>query len=271
MRYPKYPQQHQPRVFDTSFDYKTDTPAQTKPDPDSDSQLLRWDNELLWSKELPSEDVFAPKVTSRTKEYLIFTDANTERHCYGSDAITTSYTAWIKAKRPRSRALVNAIEGLTPAQKIRYLNPPYTIGSAMIWPLRSKDLPTMNTARGRRLLIADRIDLTLESIRRHYANEPGSPLADVTTAYKDFFELFGTFKGFVDFFHFQDLIVAGSDYQGIEYFLKPNNFKRSGTPATTLEYIEYRENVLAFIEKRSERMAKWVKENHLEIEVRHSD
>lgn len=34
MRYPKYPQRHLPRVFDTSFDYKTDTPR-TKPDPDS--------------------------------------------------------------------------------------------------------------------------------------------------------------------------------------------------------------------------------------------
>ena len=145
----------------------------------------------------------------------------------------------------------------------------------MIWPLRSKDLPTMNTARGSRLLIADRIDLTLECIRRHYTGEPDSPLADVTTAYKDFFELFGQreqgFKGFVEFFHFQDLIAPGSDYQKIEYFLEPNNFKHSGTPATTLEYIEYRENVLAFIKKRSGRMAKWVNENHRETEVRHSD
>lgn len=40
------------RVFDTSFDYKTDTPAKTRPDPDKDSQRLRLDHELLWTKEL---------------------------------------------------------------------------------------------------------------------------------------------------------------------------------------------------------------------------
>ncbi|WP_285660655.1 DUF6994 family protein [Paenarthrobacter ureafaciens] len=270
MRNPKYPQQHQPRVFDTSFDYKTDTPSRTNPDADKDSQLLRWDHELLWSKELPSEDGFAQKVTTRRSEYLIFTDAKKERHCYGSDAITSSYTTWVKEKNPRSRALVDAIAGLDDEQRARYLNPPYTIGSAMIWPVRTKDYWTMNRARGASMLIADRMDLTLECIRRHYAEEPGSPLAKATTAYKDFFELFVDFKGFVEFFHFQDLIVPGSDHQEIEYFLKPNNFERSGTPATTLEYIEYRENVLAFIEQRSERMANWVTKNHSEIEVRHN-
>lgn len=145
----------------------------------------------------------------------------------------------------------------------------------MIWPVRTTDYWTMNRARGARLVIADRMDLTLECIRRHYTGEPDSPLADVTTAYKDFFELFGQreqgFKGFVEFFHFQDLIAPGSEDQESEYFLKPNKFKRSGTPATTPEYIEYRENVLAFIKKRSERMAKWVKENHAEIGVRHPE
>jgi hypothetical protein len=73
--------QHLTRVFDTSFDYKTDT-LRTKPGPDSGSQLLRWDHELLWTKELPSGDIFAPKVTPRMSQYLIFSDANTERYCY---------------------------------------------------------------------------------------------------------------------------------------------------------------------------------------------
>jgi hypothetical protein len=260
------------RVFDTSFDYKTDTPSPTNPDADKDSQKLRADHELLWTKELPlSRDIFAAKVTTRRSEYLIFTDTKEERHCYGSDAITSSYTTWVKEKNPKSRALVDAIAGLDDKQRGRYLHPPYTIGSAMIWPVRTKDYWTLNRARGARPLIADRMDLTLECIRRHYAEEPGSPLADATTAYKDFFELFVDFKGFVEFFHFEDLIEPGSDYQEIEYFLKPNNFKRSGTPATTLEYIEYREKVLAFIDKRSKRMATWVMEHHPEIEVRHSD
>lgn len=71
----------------------------------------------------------------------------------------------------------------------------------------------------------------------------------------------------MEFFHFQDLITPGSDYQEIEYFLEPNGFRRSGTPATRDEYVEYRDNVLAFIEQRTERMAKWALENHSDIEV----
>lgn len=31
-------------------------------------------------------------------------------------------------------------------QKSRYPNPPHTIGSSMIWPVRKKDQPTMNMA-----------------------------------------------------------------------------------------------------------------------------
>jgi hypothetical protein len=269
LRYPKYPQKHLPRVFDTSFDYKTDTPSGTDPDPDSDSQLLRWDHELLWSKELPSGVLFAPKVTTRKSEYLIFTDVDEKGHCYGSDAITSYYTTWLKERNPKSKALVEAIAGLTDDQKSVYLNPPYTIGSAMIWPLRTKDLPSMNTARGLRMSVADRMDLTLDCIRRHYTGEPGSALADVTDAYKDFFELFGQreqgFIGFVDFFHLQDLVTP--DYTEVRFYLPFKSFEHSGVPATTQEYVAYRNATLEFIAVRKRRMAEWVTEHHPEIEV----
>jgi len=211
LRYPKYPQQHLPRVFDTSFDYKTDT-SRTKPDPDSGSQLLRWDHELLWTKELRPGVLFAPKVTPRKSEYLIFTDANEERHCYGSDAITSSYTG-----RSSPASLATAMADLNQCQKSRYLDPPYTIGSTMIWPVRRTDSPTMNQARGfgpSGRLIGDRMDLTLECIRRHSSTESENPPAGALkdayadffaaiNSYRDFFALFGGFREFVDFFHFQ--------------------------------------------------------------------
>jgi hypothetical protein len=248
--------------FDISFDYKTDNPRTNKPDADRDSQKLRSDHELLWTKELPTGVLFAPSISSaRKNEYLIFTDADNKRHCYGSDAITSSYTTWSKPK-----SLVNAIADLDKDQRSRFLNPPYTIGSSMIWPVRKADRPTINQARGLRLKVADRIDLTLECIRRHYAGEPKSPLADVINAYKEFFELFQDFKGFVDFFHFQDLVTP--EYDRIQLFLPCNIFEPSGPPATTDEYVTYREATLDFIAKRGQRMADWVTENHPEIEVR---
>ncbi|MEF3120514.1 DUF6994 family protein [Kocuria flava] len=250
------------RVFDTTFDYKTDKPAKSRPDPDRDSPRLRLDHELLWSKELNSGVLFVPRPPSRRRDgYLIVTDGSGTRHWYGSDAITSSYSTWLRPK-----ALVNAIAGLDEDQRSRYLNPPYTIGSSMIWPVRSKDPTTMNRARGLRLSVGDRMDLTLECIRRHYTGEPGSPLADVTDAYADFFALFEGFQEFVDFFHFQDLVTH--DYDRVEFYLPFDDFERSGTPATTDEYVTHREKTLEFIEGRNRRMAEWVIEHHPEIEVR---
>ena len=261
------------RVFDTSFDYKTDksrkakrgnagglppdSPSVTQElgDPDSNSLRLRADHELLWTKKLNSGALFAPSASAaRWNEYLIYTDESGTRHCYGSDAITSSYTTWM---RPQS--LVDAIAGLNDEQRARYLNPPYTIGSAMIWPVRKQDQPTMNQARGLRPAVADRMDLTLECIRRHYAGEPGSPLADVTNAYSDFFKLFDGFQEFVEFFHFQDLVTP--DYDEVQFYLPFDNFERPGTPLTTEEFVTYREATLQFIVGRERRMLRWVLEN----------
>ncbi|MGY3319604.1 DUF6994 family protein [Arthrobacter sp. TE12232] len=254
------------RVFDTSFDYKTDESRKAKRgksgglgDPDANSVRLRADHELLWTKRLNSGALFAPSASAaRWNEYLIYTDDSGARHCYGSDAITSSYTG-----RSNPKSLADAMSGLNEEQRARYLYPPYTIGSAMIWPVRAKDKPTMNQARGLRHSIADRMDLTLECIRRHYAGEPESPLADVINAYKDFFELFDGFVEFVDFFHLQDLVTP--DYKDIRFFVPFEGFEPSGVPA---DYVTYREATLEFIAARNRRMAKWVTENHPNIEVR---
>lgn len=65
--------------------------------------------------------------SAHRNEFLIFTDASTARYCYGSDTITNSYISWSRPKR-----LVDAIAGLSEQQKFRFLEPLYTIGSAMI-------------------------------------------------------------------------------------------------------------------------------------------
>ena len=51
----------------------------------------------------------------------------------------------------------------------------YSIGSMIIFPVH---VNSMNQRRGMNILIADRWDLTLECIRRHYAGEE-SPLTKV--------------------------------------------------------------------------------------------
>lgn len=251
----------QQRVFDTTFNYKTDGPARTRPDADRDSLKLRADHELLWTKQAPTGVQFFPAApAARRKGYLIATDPTTgEMSWYGSDTITSSYTSWL---RPKS--LAKAIADLDDTQQTRYLNPPYTIGSAMIWPVSKKHPYTMNRARVRRQ-IADRMDLTLECIRRHYAQDAKSPLTNVIHNYSDFFDLFGSFEGFVEFFHFQNLLTPAGK---VDFFLPLNDFKRHAAPASKPEYVQYRERVLEFIGKRNSQMAQWVRKNHPEIEVR---
>lgn len=253
------------RVFDITFDYKSDVPKGK--DPDSHSPRLKEDHQLLWTKELPSSDPFELHVPAlakvRAKNYLMYEQNPDKRFTFGSDAITNSYTEWSKPA-----TLVKAKKQLTEDQQLRYFNPPYTIGSAMIWPVRMAHSPTMNTARGfgpEGTVIGERMDLTLECVRRHYAGEPGSPIAHVTTNYADFFELFGTFEQFVGFFHLQDLVTEGGL---INFFLPLEDFERPGVPITKDEYIKVRERSLDFISARGARMADWVEENHPDIEVR---
>ncbi|WP_404385276.1 hypothetical protein LL946_04710 [Knoellia locipacati] len=238
--------------FDDEFNFETDHPRATKPDADSDSPTLRTYHQRLWSKKLRSGAMFvleAPAV--RREGYLIYADASGDQHWFGSDAITNSYTRWL---RPKS--LVTSIAALTSEQKARYLHPPYTVGSTMIWPVRSKDRPTINQARGTRSPIADRMDLTLECVRRHYLGEGGSPLADVLAAYGDFFALFEGFNEFVDFFHFQDLVTP--DYESVRFYLPLEDFTRSGLPQSVDEYMTCMEATLSLIQNRQRRMSEWI-------------
>lgn len=240
------------RDFDAEFNFEADQPRPTRPDADSDSPTLRRYHQRLWSKPLRSGVMFTlvPPPTRRDG-YVIYTDASGDQLWFGSDAITNSYTRWLRPK-----ALVDSIAALSPEQKTRYLHPPYTIGSAMIWPVRSKDRPTINQARGTRSAIADRMDLTLECIRRHYQGQADSPLADVLAAYGDFFALFEGFGEFVDFFHFQDLVTP--DYQSVRFYLPLEDFSRRGAPLTVDEYVTCMEATLSLIKQRQRRMTEWI-------------
>ncbi|TWD17094.1 DUF6994 family protein [Marihabitans asiaticum] len=238
--------------LDVEHDFFADTPKGKDPDHRSDS--LRRFHQLLWSKPLRSGRAIRLTLPSRRNEgYLIHQDGET-RLWFGSDAITHSYGSWL-----RPAPLVQAVSGLTDEQRSRYLGQPYTIAQTMIWPVRASDRPTINQARGTRSAIADRIDLTLECIRRHYDCSGESPLTDVLTAYGDFFAMFQGFDEFIDFFHLQDLV--SDDYARVRYFLPNNDFQRHGSPQTTQEYVDYREAQLDFVDRRSRRIDQWLAEH----------
>ena len=128
----------------------------------------------------------------------------------------------------------------------------YTIGGMMIFPANRVDgKQTINGMRGFNRQIADRFDLTLECIRRHYLGQTG-PLAETLFRYRDFFLLFGDFRGYVDFFLLQDLATEGCSE--VRFFLPFDDFRSFSVPRDRDEYQEYRRGSIAFIEARNRRI-----------------
>ena len=111
--------------------------------------------------------------------------------------------------------------------------------------------PTINGARGFTGRIADRFDLTLECIRRHYLNKP-SPLDDTLARYSDFFALFRDFEGYVDYLLLQDLVEA--DRSTIKFFMPFDDFKTPSVPGNVEEYVAYRQLSIAFVDARNRRI-----------------
>ena len=110
---------------------------------------------------------------------------------------------------------------------------------------------TINGARGINHKIQDRFDLTLECIRRFYLKE-NSPLSDALERYSQFFSLFQDFKGYVDFFLFQDLVEE--NYLAIKFLLPFNGFDYPPLPNNVEAYQAYKNNMMGFVRSRNQRM-----------------
>ena len=127
----------------------------------------------------------------------------------------------------------------------------YTIGSTIIFPVH---VNSMNQRKGTNLKIADRWDLTLECIRRHYAGEE-SPLSKVIETDKAFYDLFVDFKGYVDFFMLQDCV--SDDYSAVDIWMGDASFKKNGLPETVEEYLRFLVKEHIFLDKRNRRIQEY--------------
>jgi hypothetical protein len=127
------------------------------------------------------------------------------------------------------------------------------MGGMTIFPYRPGEW-TINRERGCNPKIADRFDLTLECIRRHYLGQ-GSPLGETLARYCDFFALFGDFRGYVEFFMLQDLVT--DDCSAVKFFMPFDDFKTPATLRDADTYKEYRRLSIEFIEARNRRMGRY--------------
>lgn len=113
---------------------------------------------------------------------------------------------------------------------------------------------TINGARGFNAKIADRFDLTLECIRRHYLGQR-SPLDQTLARYHDFFALFEDFTGYVEFFLLQDLLT--DDRSAVRFVMPFDDFNTPSVPRDGDSYKEYRRVSIEFIEARNRRIASY--------------
>lgn len=223
--------------IDVTFDFRRDTPKGK--DPDTHSKTLRQYHKLLWSKRLPRGGFFGLDDTT-PRGYLHHSSALGEFQL-ASDAVIPTFRWNARIKSLISADELNAFNAAG-----------YTIGGMMVFPGNRIDGKwTINQARGCTRAIGDRFDLTLECIRRHY-NNVDSPLSSVLARYVTFFNLFQDFRGYVDFFLLQDLVVA--DGSAVKIAPPFDDFRGSPIPGSVETYRAYKHEALAFIEARNQRI-----------------
>jgi hypothetical protein len=201
---------------------------------------------------LPNGAEYRLEYTKPSPPYYLKWSENPE-DVLSSDAVVASFTR-------RTEKKIAAVIKKMPVEELDAFNTlGYTIGGMMVWPATKIDNKwTINAARGCHPRIIDRFDLTVECIRRYY-NDPSkllneyNPLGKTLHRYADFFELFGDFRGFVDFFLLQDLVTE--DYSAVNFHTTPfEKFETYPFPKSVKAYRAYKQKASNFIEARNKRI-----------------
>ena len=216
--------------------------AETEPhDADRYSSTLQEYHRILWSKPLPNGKMFKLEKISQNRLYH---KSDLGEFYLSSDRAIPSFSKWKKME--------HIIRKIPKDRLDNFLNLSNTIGGIIIWPSnRIGTYQTINGARGFNSLISDRLDLTIECIRRYYLDE-NSPLYDTFKRYDDFFRIFEDFKGYVDFFLFQDAV--SSDYSLVKIAPPFDNFESIPLPKTVDEYIQYLDFTEGLVKARNKRI-----------------
>lgn len=234
-------------IIDTNFNVYSDA---RDGDPDSASPTLRKYHKMLWSKPLPNGKTF--ELNDNKNGIYLHHKSELEEFFLGSDAITHSYK-----NHKRKHWLTKQI----PSEVDELFDTGSTIGAYILFPNNRIDgNRTINQARGVNSLIDDRFDLTLECIRLFYLSQK-SPLYDTLFRYKNFFDLFDNFTGYIKFFLLKDLV---DENQKIKFYLPFNDFKTPPTFSDIDEYLLYKKGVMNFIKSRNKRIENHIKQQTTE-------
>lgn len=232
-------------AIDVTFNVYTDSNGG---DPDSRSPTLREYHRILWSKPLPKGDIF--ELTDKKSGIYLYHKSGLGEFLLGSDAITHSYKNH-KRKFWVTKQIQHEVQELFEKGS--------TIGAYLLFPNNRIDgKHTINQARGVNRFIDDRFDLTLECIRLYYSGNE-SPLYATLFRYKYFFDLFGDFMEYVNYFLLNDLV----DENGrIRFYLPFDGFHSKPIFSGIEDYLNYKKSVINFINARNNRIRNFVKEEN---------
>jgi hypothetical protein len=212
-------------------------------DPDQRDPVLRSYHRMLWSKPLPNGRALS------LDEYLHHSSESGDIQ-FSSDSFMHTYQSWKRYQHVISRIPKEETE--------HFYHLAGTIGGIMIFPSNKVDgKRTINGEKGCNGRILDRIDLTLECIRRHYEGG-NSPLSETLERYSSFFDMFIDFKGYADFFLMQDMVTDGGK---VKFLCSFDDFNSSPLPKDVAEYILYKDNAVSFLNARNGRIRDWAQKN----------
>jgi len=142
-------------------------------DPDSRCHLLRNQHRLLWSRALPNGRQF--ELEDRFPDGYLRLTSGEVAMSLSSDLIIPTYASYKRDQARAARAgiaadLLEEFEALAGGIGGMVLFPGFRVGGE----------PSINQARGTTSQIGDRMDLTLECIRRHYLAQ-ADPLLKLTS------------------------------------------------------------------------------------------
>lgn len=234
-------------LIDTDFDFRTDA---TTHDPDQSSPTLRRYHQLLWSKPLPRGHEFSLDTT--TPWAYLHHASDLGEFFLSSDSVIATYSY--------CQSMAGLIGQIPQADVERFETIGYTIGGMMLFPSNKVDGKwTINMASGMNRQIRDRMDLTLECIRRYYAGDLRTPLGETLARYPEFFALYGDFRRYVDFFLLQDLV--SDDYGAVDFFLPFNDFASPAVPGDIGAYKQFRDASIQLVVDRNKRIVAWSAEH----------
>ena len=227
-------------AIDTTFDVRTDARGK---DPDTHSRTLRNYHMQLWSKPLPSGVLF--DLDDHTPDAYLHHKSALGEFYLASDSVIPTFASWFR--------MAHIIDEIPEVERKSFHDIGYTIVGMMLFPGNKVDgKQTINGARGFNQKIADRLDLTLEGVRRHYLGM-GSPLGETLARYPDFFALFESFEGYVKFFLLQDLV--NEDSTAVRSLMPFDDFRPPAFPRTMAAYQDYRRLTIEFVSSRNRRIA----------------